>query len=101
MSITPEVLKHLMQEIEREDPIDFADLPFKDGELRDIVSMHMCDVAAKMDDFSDHERYIMMLAIAAKLSLENLVLHVQLERDQHVPLNREVDQLLAKLRKPA
>lgn len=34
MTITPEELAVLMQEVEVADPIDFADLPFDEQELR-------------------------------------------------------------------
>lgn len=100
MIITAELLQLLMKEVESADPIDFADLPFKEDELRQIVAEHLCDVAERLDTFSEEDRQLTLLAVAAKLVLENLVLHVQLLRKHHIPLNQEVTQLLQKLRKP-
>ncbi|MBC3872591.1 hypothetical protein [Undibacterium flavidum] len=99
MSITPEMLQLLMQEVEREDPIDFADLPFKEDELREIVALHLCEMAARMESFSEEDKHLSLLAVAAKLVLENLVLHVQLLREHQIPLGHEVEQLLQKIRK--
>jgi hypothetical protein len=38
MTILPEQLAALMHEVEQEDPIDFADLPFAEHELRELVA---------------------------------------------------------------
>ncbi len=38
------------------------------------------------------------MAVAAKLVLENLVLHVQLLRQHGIPLSKEVEALLKNLR---
>ena len=46
MPIKPEELAALMLEVEMEDPIDFADLPFGETELRGLVAAHLCDMAA-------------------------------------------------------
>lgn len=99
MPITPELLQELMRALEREDPINFADLPFKQDELREVVAGHVSELAIKMDGFDEHERFLMLLAISAKLSLENLVLHMQLQHEHHVPCNIAVNELLLKLRK--
>ncbi|MBR7799706.1 hypothetical protein [Undibacterium fentianense] len=98
MTITPDLLQVLMKEVEKDDPIDFADLPFKEDELREIVALHLCEIAEKMINFSEEDKHLTLLAVAAKLVLENLVLHVQLMREHRIPLSREVDQLLQKLR---
>lgn len=101
MTITAELLQLLMKEVESEDPIDFADLPFKEDELRKVVAEHLCEIAERLDSFSEEDKHLTLLAVAAKLVLENLVLHVQLLREHQIPLNQEVTQLLQKLRKPA
>ena len=49
MGIQPEELAALMREVEHDDPIDFADLPFKEDELRDLVANHLCEMAAAME----------------------------------------------------
>lgn len=98
MDITPRDLELLMQEVEQEDPIDFADLPFDEHELRGVVASHLCEMAGAMENFSDEDRRLTLLAVAAKLVLENLVLHIQLLRHNGLPLNDQASALLARLR---
>ena len=100
MPIKPEELAALMQEVEQEDPIDFADLPFPEDELRSLVANHLCEMAASMENFSTEDRLMTLLAVSAKLVLENLVLHVQLLRRHGLPVSNDVNALLAQLRKP-
>ncbi|GGC16839.1 hypothetical protein [Pseudoduganella buxea] len=100
MSITQKELEQLMQEVEQEDPIDFADLPFDEKDLRGIVASHLCEMADAMESFSEEDRRLTLLAVAAKLVLENMVLHVQLLRRHGLPLNEQTEALLARLRKP-
>ena len=99
MSITPIQLAALMQAVEMEDPIDFADLPFEEDELRELVAAHLCEMAAAMDNFNEQDRHLALLAVAAKLVLENLVLHVQLLRQHGMPVSDNVEGLLRRLRK--
>jgi hypothetical protein len=99
MPIKPEQLAALMHEVELEDPIDFADLPFREEELRELVANHLCDMAAAMENFSTEDRLMTLLAVSARLVLENLVLHVQLLTRQGLPLGDNVENLLARLRK--
>ena len=99
MPIQPNELATLMREVERDDPIDFADLPFPEDELRDMVAAHLCDMAAAMDKFSSEDRVLTLLAVSAKLVLENLVLHVQLLRRHGLPVGDNVEALLDRLRK--
>ena len=99
MPIKPDQLAALMREVEQEDPIDFADLPFAEDELRDLVANHLCDMAAAMENFSTEDRLMTLLAVSAKLVLENLVLHVQLLRRHGLPVGDNVDALLSRLRK--
>lgn len=100
MPIQPDQLAALMREVEREDPIDFADLPFKDDELRSLVASHLCEMAAAMEGFSTQDKLMTLLAVSAKLVLENLVLNIQLLRRHGLPVSDSVEQLLARLRKP-
>ena len=97
MTITAQQLAALIQEVEREDPIDFADLPFDEAALRALVADHLCEMAAAMDSFSDEDRNLALLAVAAKLVLENLVLHVQLLRQHGVPMSDSASALLRRL----
>ncbi|MFZ6751864.1 hypothetical protein ACO0KY_00690 [Undibacterium sp. Dicai25W] len=98
MTITPEQLTLLMKEVETEDPIDFADLPFEDDQLRTLIADHLCEMAEKLDSFSVEDRQLTLLAVAAKLVLENMVLHIRLLRQHGIPLSAEVDNLLQSLR---
>lgn len=100
MPIKPEELAALMLEVEKEDPIDFADLPFGEEELRSLVASHLCEMAGAMDKFSTEDKLMTLLAVSAKLVLENLVLHVQLLRRHGLPVGENVDNLLSRLRKP-
>lgn len=98
MSITPEQLAILMQEVELADPIDFADLPFDEPALRALIANHLCEMAGAMDNFSAEERNLALLAVAAKLVLENLVLHVQLLRQHGLAMGDDIEALLGRLR---
>jgi hypothetical protein len=99
MTIKPEELAALMREVELEDPIDFADLPFPEDDLRALVANHLCEMAAAMENFSTEDRLLTLLAVSAKLVLENLVLHVQLLRRHGLPVGENVEALLGRLRK--
>lgn len=99
MPIKPKELAALMHEVELEDPIDFADLPFRDDELRELVANHLCEMAASMENFSAEDKMTTLLAVAAKLVLENLVLNVQLLRQHGHPVSDSVEALLSRLRK--
>lgn len=99
MPIKPEELAALMHEVEIEDPIDFADLPFAEEDLRALVAAHLCEMAAAMENFSTEDRLLTLLAVSAKLVLENLVLHLQLLRRHGLPVSDSVAALLSRLRK--
>ena len=99
MSISQQELEILMHEVEQEDPIDFADLPFDEQDLRSLVASNLCEMADAMESFSEEDRRLTLLAVSAKLVLENLVLHVQLLRRHGLPLNEQTEALLSRLRK--
>lgn len=99
MPIKPEQLAELMREVEQEDPIDFADLPFAEDALRELVASHLCEMAASMENFSTEDRLMTLLAVSAKLVLENMVLHMQLLRRHGLPVGENVEALLSRLRK--
>jgi len=99
MTITPQELELLMQEVEKEDPIDFADLPFDEHDLRGLISNHLCEMADAMESFSDEDKQLTLLAVAAKLVLENMVLNIQLLRRHGVPLSDSTEALLSRLRR--
>jgi len=94
MTITARELELLMEEVEREDPIDFADLPFNDADLRSVISNHVCEMAAALENFSEEDRQLTLLAVAAKLVLENFVLHLRLLVKHGEPVSHDVGILL-------
>lgn len=98
MPITVLQLQELMEEVESEDPIDFADLPFNEKELRSLIANQVCEMAAKLENFSEEDKRLTLLAVAAKLVLENFVLHVRLLSKHGVPINPDVQALLRELR---
>ena len=99
MPIKPDELAALMLEVEQSDPIDFADLPFSDDELRKLIASHLCEMAAAMENFSEEDKLLTLLAVSAKLVLEYLVLNIQLLRRHGLPVNENVESLLSRLRK--
>ena len=85
MPITPAQLETLIEEVELEDPIDFGDLPFDEAALRELVAERLCAMTEGMTEFTEEDKILSLMAVAAKLLLENLVLNVQLlRRDGHV-----------------
>lgn len=98
MPISPQELQALIQEVELEDPIDFADLPFEEEDLRALVASHLCEMTARMDNFSEEDRQLSLLAVAAKLVLENLVLHMRLLRRDGLPMSGLAEELMRRLR---
>lgn len=98
MSIQPEQLAELMRDVEREDPIDFGDIPFSEDALRQLVASHLCEMAAALENFSEEDRVLTLLAVSAKLVLENMVLHIQLLRRHGLPVSDDVEALLRRLR---
>ena len=82
MNITIAGLADLIREIEVEDPIDYGDLPCDEDELRLLVCAHICEIAEQSAQLGEENRQTMLLAVAAKLVLENLVLNVKLMQAQ-------------------
>jgi len=70
----------LLLQIESEDPIDYADLPFDEDNLRELAC---CNVSEFMEsrlytDLDTHNRELMVAATITKLVLENMVLNARL-----------------------
>lgn len=98
MLITLQQLETLIQEVEQEDPIDFADLPFEDSALRTLVATHLCEISAGMENYTEQDRHLALLAVVAKLVLENLVLHIQLLQHKGAKIDDSAHLLLQRLR---
>ena len=72
-----------MNDIEREDPLDFGMLSIDEHDARELMAQHFCGVDAALSEHGlDAEaRLEIMTAIAAHTMVENLLLNV--ERLQH------------------
>ena len=86
MTISSAELAALIREIEVEDPIDYGDLPYDEDDLRLLVCGHIREIADQADRLGAESRQTVLLAVAAKLVLENLVLHIRLMQAQGVTL---------------
>lgn len=80
MSISADSLLVLLEEVEREDPVDFANLPFDEADLRKLACLNVAEFLQSPDyaSMAVEERQIVMAASMAKLMLENLVLNARL-----------------------
>jgi hypothetical protein len=70
MEVSTETLVEMLREVEADDPIDFADLPFGEQELK---RHHLVETGMSGSDI--HALYLLS---TAKLVLENTVLHARL-----------------------
>jgi malonyl CoA-acyl carrier protein transacylase len=91
-------LQELMKEVESEDPIDFADLPFEEDDLRLVTANHICQMAAALENFTEEDRHLTLLAVAAKLVLENMVLHIRLIRQHGQNVELDIATILQAIR---
>ena len=75
-------LMALLLEIESEDPIDYADLPFDEDDLRRLACVNVTELLASdaYQGMGTEDRELMAAATIAKLVLENLVLNARLLR---------------------
>ncbi len=97
MPISAEELAALIREIESEDPIDYGDLPYDEDDLRLLVCNHIREIADQAGQLGEENRMTVLLAVAAKLVLENLVLNVRLMRAQGASLEESGAALLRRL----
>jgi hypothetical protein len=80
MQVSTETLVDMLREVEADDPIDYADLPFGEQELRrlvmtSLVERHHTVEACNMPVSDIHALYLLS---TAKLVLENMVLQARL-----------------------
>ncbi|HQR04560.1 MAG: hypothetical protein JSR19_11920 [Proteobacteria bacterium] len=80
--MTPDALLDLLREIEVEDPIDYADLPFDEDALRALACTNVTELLASdsYQGLDQNDRELMAAATITRLVLENLVLNARLLR---------------------
>lgn len=85
--MTEDMLMQLMVEVEKEDPIDYANLPFDDGALRSLVCRLVAERSQAMEAAGMPVDAVLatMWASTAKLVLENMVLNARLRTLQGAP----------------
>lgn len=71
-------LAAMIREIEVEDPIDYADLPYDEDALRLLVCSQIHEIVEQSADMDEDNRQMLLMAVAAKLVLENMVLNIRL-----------------------
>ena len=98
MIISTAELVELIREVEAVDPIDYGDLPYAEEELRLLVCEQVRDIAGRAEVLGEAEFRAVLLAVAAKLVLENLVLHVRLMQAQGAMLDASCAALFRRLR---
>jgi hypothetical protein len=80
MEVTISELTGLLEELERDDPVDYGDLPFGEPELRTLVvtsllERHQALQASGLDSGDVNLTYMLSTAL---LVLENLVLNARI-----------------------
>jgi len=98
MTISVEELAALIREIEIEDPIDYGDLPYDEDDLRLLVCNQIHEISDQAGELGEENRTTVLLAVAAKLVLENLVLNVKLMQRQGLALDESAEDLIRRLR---
>lgn len=98
MMISTAELLEVIHEVEAEDPIDYGDLPYAEEELRLLICNQVRDIAGRAEELGEEESRTVLLAVAAKLLLENLVLHVRLLQALGAVLDDDCAALFRRLR---
>jgi hypothetical protein len=79
MEVSTEMLVGMLREVEAEDPIDYADLPFGEEELRRLIVSSLVERHHNVETgMSVSDVHALYLLSTAKLVLENTVLHARL-----------------------
>jgi len=98
MTISTTELVELIREVEAEDPIDYGDLPYAEDDLRRLVCDQIRGIAERAEELGEEDCRSVLLAVAAKLVLENLVLHVRLMQAHGAVLDESCEALFKRLR---
>lgn len=78
LSMQPEILYELLNEVEKEDPIDFTGLPFDADDLRKLACLNVAEMLQSMGEHSQEDNQLIMAATVVRLVLENMVLHARI-----------------------
>lgn len=75
----------LLLQIEAEDPIDYADLPFDEDNLRELACCNVSELLESevFQSLTYADRELMAAATITKLVLENMVLNARLIQAAH------------------
>lgn len=73
-----EQLYALLEEVEREDPIDYTGLPFDADDLRKLACLNVAEMVQGWDRIAIADRELIMAATLVRLVLENMVLNARL-----------------------
>jgi len=73
-----EQLYALLEEVEREDPIDCTGLPFDADDLRKLACLNVAEMVQGWDRMAIADRELIMAATLVRLVLENMVLNARL-----------------------
>ncbi|MFN4328511.1 MAG: hypothetical protein ACK4FF_06515 [Limnobacter sp.] len=77
VSIDLETLMALVNEVAREDPLDYADLPVDEAALRQACCLGALNILQHASEFKAEEVLYVLLSAMAKLIEENVLLHAQ------------------------
>jgi len=82
--MTPQSVENLMEDIEREDPLDFGLLSIDEQDARQLMASHFCEVNEVLSEqgLDLEARLEVMTAIAAHTMVENLLLNVERLKEQ-------------------
>lgn len=74
----PEQLYELLLEVEQQDPLNFAGLPFDADDLRQLACLNVVEMMEGWRQLPEQDREMIMAAAVVRLVLENLALNARL-----------------------
>lgn len=76
MTLTPQLISEMAQEVESGDPIDWGMLAIDERTAYDMIATSMLEHYQSLDP---QDRDLMLLSTATKLVVENMVLNLKLQ----------------------
>ncbi len=74
----PEILLELLAEVEKEDPINFSELPFAADDLRQLACLDVSELVSNLTQETTEQRELVIATAMVRLVLENLVLNARI-----------------------